>query len=300
MSVLDHFRVELNNTKTNYFILDAAGTGKHGDVDFENYNWSTSRNNRLSEGDLFIYRRPKKYSERKEFYFFGAGKLGRITGTVSVSARIEKPILFREVITKSDLASFEWEFKRRGDTWRDFFQQYGVNKINRKDFINLLSISDSVQAGVAAENETEIETLQAMQREQYYVDDDFSETKTRSRQKVFADKIKLLYGFGCAICGMTQRELLVAAHIVPWSERKDCRLDPKNGICLCVLHDKAFDSGLITIDNFYRIRISHSVSDPLLRDMLARFHGCVIRLPQTHRPGTDYLSYHQQRIFRRM
>ena len=40
---------------------------------------------------------------------------------------------------------------------------------------------------------------------------------------------------------LTYLKLLVASHIIPWSENKEERLNPTNGICLSSLYDKAFD-----------------------------------------------------------
>lgn len=75
----EFFKKELNDVSTKYFILDTAGPGAHGDIDFESYNWGLDKYNRLNEGDLFIYRRQQKNSEiNGQFYFFGAGKIERI------------------------------------------------------------------------------------------------------------------------------------------------------------------------------------------------------------------------------
>jgi len=35
--------------------------------------------------------------------------------------------------------------------------------------------------------------------------------------------------------------LLVASHIVPWRSDPGNRLNPKNGLCLSAIHDRAFD-----------------------------------------------------------
>jgi putative restriction endonuclease len=60
----------------------------------------------------------------------------------------------------------------------------------------------------------------------------------------------------CAICGI-QLELIEAAHIVPYSNEKG-NDDPKNGVCLCVLHHKAYDQGLIFFDEEYNIKINEN------------------------------------------
>ena len=54
----------------------------------------------------------------------------------------------------------------------------------------------------------------------------------------------------CAVCGVSQRSLLIASHILPWSKSEgNEKTDPHNGIVLCVLHDKLFELDYISFDN---------------------------------------------------
>ncbi len=41
---------------------------------------------------------------------------------------------------------------------------------------------------------------------------------------------------------------LTASHIIPWAEDAQNRLNPKNGLCLNALHDRAFDRHLMWIE----------------------------------------------------
>ena len=98
MPILDHFKEEIADQDTGYFILDTKGSGEHGDVDFEKYEWSPSRYNLVKTGDVFIYRRPSKASENGEFYFFGVCKIGSITpiGQDRYSATFSKKYAFQK------------------------------------------------------------------------------------------------------------------------------------------------------------------------------------------------------------
>ena len=71
------------------------------------------------------------------------------------------------------------------------------------------------------------------------------EVKTRVNQNVFRKIVLANYNGKCALTGIDISELLVACHIIPWSENEQERLNPENGICLSSLYDKAFDKGLI-------------------------------------------------------
>lgn len=83
----------------------------------------------------------------------------------------------------------------------------------------------------------------------FSVEDQYRTSKTRgSAQAAFARAVKGNYGYRCAVTGITTPEFLVASHIVPWADDPSIRLDPRNGICLSTLVDRAFDTGYLTID----------------------------------------------------
>ena len=298
MSYLEHFAAELNNTKTQYFILDTKGSGSHGDVDFIQYQWSRSRYNLVSEGDLFVYRRPREASETKEFYFFGAAKIGEISGDNRVAAAILKPYPFKQYLHKRDLETFQWTWKERGRTWEHFFNQYGMNRITKEDFIRLLQVSEGGAEEFDYDPQAATEATQEIQRGNYYVGDKEGKQKIRSKQQVFANQVKSNYQNRCAICSIQTRPFLIGSHIIPWVDRKESRLDPSNGICLCSLHDTAFDKGYLTIDDNNRIVVSNYIQgDPVLKTTLNEWGGKKLHLPKKMPPKTEYLEYHRQFIF---
>ena len=75
------------------------------------------------------------------------------------------------------------------------------------------------------------------------------EMKIRLGQYFFRLSVLNAYGNSCCITGIQCPGLLIASHIKPWSvsDSKTERTNPRNGLCLNSLHDKAFDKGLITI-----------------------------------------------------
>ena len=299
MSILQYFKNELDNQNTNYFMFDTKGGGKHGDIDFEKYEWSPSRYNLVKTGDLFIYRRPSKNSETKQFYFFGACKIGLIQGEQRYSAAFSKKYPFQNYLHQNELSNFKWVFKQRGDTWEHFFNQYGMNKITKNDFINLIRLSDDENQIDEEALQVEVEAIQAIQSQSYFVDDKQSTTTVRYKQKVFADQVKLNYQYRCAMCGIRTKEFLISSHIIPWSKRKDTRLDPSNGICLCSFHDKAFDAGYLTVNDNYLIEISNtSSSDIILAGQLKPLHNKKLKIPMTCPPNKEYLKYHRETIFK--
>jgi putative restriction endonuclease len=85
--------------------------------------------------------------------------------------------------------------------------------------------------------------------------------KARVYQNFFRSAILATYENRCCITGISIPEFLVASHIIPWSKDKKNRLNPHNGLCLNLLHDKAFDRGLITITEDYVIKLSPTLFD---------------------------------------
>lgn len=77
--------------------------------------------------------------------------------------------------------------------------------------------------------------------------------KVRINQNFFREMILASYRNRCTVCSLSETNLLVASHIVPWSFDASLRMNPRNGVCMCVLHDKAFDKGLISISNDYEL-----------------------------------------------
>ena len=74
------------------------------------------------------------------------------------------------------------------------------------------------------------------------------------------------YRFACAVCRLPVQRLLVAPHIVPWSANQSLRMNPHNGICLCSLHDKAFDSGALSIGADLKISVNAIVAKTHAKD----------------------------------
>jgi predicted restriction endonuclease len=125
--------------------------------------------------------------------------------------------------------------------------------------------------------------------------------KTRVNQSFFRQIILSNYYYKCAICDLNIQELLIAGHIVPWSIDKNERLNPQNGICLCSLHDKAFDTGLIGIDISYKVLISEKLSkmegEQYFKMYFGNFKNKQINLPEKFLPHIEFIQFHLDNIF---
>lgn len=125
--------------------------------------------------------------------------------------------------------------------------------------------------------------------------------KIRVNQGFFRSAVLATYEGRCCVTGLAISELLCASHIVPWSKDTKNRTNPRNGLCLNALHDRAFDRGLMTINVDYRVRLSPlllSSKDVGVDSMLLSSHGKLIAVPQRFLPSTSLLEYHANNIFR--
>jgi putative restriction endonuclease len=125
--------------------------------------------------------------------------------------------------------------------------------------------------------------------------------RARRVQSFFRAAVLTSYQSRCAITGLAVPELLVASHIIPWSASVERRADPTNGICLNALFDRAFDRGLIAIDEDFRVVVSRELrkraSAAKLGCSLCEAHGQAIRLPERLAPDARALARHRSEIF---
>lgn len=80
--------------------------------------------------------------------------------------------------------------------------------------------------------------------------------RVRVNQNFFRSAVLAAYNSRCCITGLAVPELLNASHITPWSIDVSNRVNPRNGLCLNAVHDRAFDRGLITVTPDYRVKVS--------------------------------------------
>jgi putative restriction endonuclease len=127
--------------------------------------------------------------------------------------------------------------------------------------------------------------------------------KQRVNQSFFRSTILSSYNLKCCITGLSISDFLVASHIVPWAKDEKNRLNPRNGLCLNSIHDKAFDRGFITVTTDYKIKISSCFSDfkkdHAVEDFFLKYENQSIILPDKFIPTTEFLDYHYQNIFKR-
>jgi hypothetical protein len=123
--------------------------------------------------------------------------------------------------------------------------------------------------------------------------------RSRLGQSIFSEQIKKLYGYQCAFpgCDIKDPRFLVASHIARWCDNEKLRGELGNGLCLCILHDRAFELGLFTIDEHFAVFVNpkeHRFKSIVTRDLL-KHQGEAVRLTAVP-PLSEALLEHWIRV----
>jgi putative restriction endonuclease len=153
----------------------------------------------------------------------------------------------------------------------------------------------------AADGTTEHDLVNTLVTRPESAADVFARVKVRGTAQIIFRKVLLkVYETRCAFCGLTFRDALEAAHLIPWAEASPKqRLDPSNGLLLCSTHHRLLDAGLITISNSGIVTcrepsgLSQTYSK-MDKAVTVSLHGKCANLPLSdeHRPSKLALDKH--------
>ncbi|MEO6726180.1 MAG: HNH endonuclease [Blastocatellia bacterium] len=126
--------------------------------------------------------------------------------------------------------------------------------------------------------------------------------RTRRVQGFFRAAVLTSYELRCALSDIAIPDLLNASHIIPWSANTERRADPRNGIALNALYDRAFDRGFITFDESLKLVISSRLKEGSLsefqKESFLHIEGKKLRIPYRFDPDPDAMTYHREKVFR--
>jgi len=130
----------------------------------------------------------------------------------------------------------------------------------------------------------------------------------RVGQGLFRSRVLRNFDHACGFCGLqsqrprTNSFLLVASHVLPWRlATSHQRMDPRNGVALCAIHDRAFDWGFMTLDASLRIQVSraaeqHYAPRERVEAELLSFRGRPLG-EHAEPPADSYLAHHRASVF---
>jgi putative restriction endonuclease len=176
--------------------------------------------------------------------------------------------------------------------WAEFFENWDAMAFESEQRMAELT-GDAIGESVAAEERTEysLNIPEGKSRD--------AMVKQRVNQGFFRRMILASYGQKCCLTGLALPSLLNASHIVPWAAEVSSRTDPRNGLCLNALHDRAFDRGLITVGENRQVVVSSAVMEVAREDATAiqEVAGRELVEPGRFLPDPNYLAYHREHVF---
>ncbi len=161
-----------------------------------------------------------------------------------------------------------------------------ANRVN-PDFVDDIEQHQAELEGDAIEAAIKASTLDVTEKLQL--------TKARIGQGHFRSNLEAIEP-ACRVTGVSNKALLIASHIKPWSESDNAeRLDGNNGLLLSPHIDKLFDRGWITFTDAGDLLCA----EPSIEQALQQWG---VELPKNVRPFNSkqarYLAYHRDEIFR--
>lgn len=177
----------------------------------------------------------------------------------------------------------------------EYFPNTKAQLVEQKEYLNdkYSEIENKILHEPPAEYRSEIQALIKQQDEE----------EIFIRGGIFKREVPKIYNYTCCISGMridatVQVSLIDACHIVPFSESYNDTIS--NGIALCPNLHRAFDRGLISIDEDYRVLVSSRFSEVESDYTIKRFDRERIQLPTSRDfwPSKDNLSWHRHTIFK--
>jgi len=127
----------------------------------------------------------------------------------------------------------------------------------------------------------------------------YKELAQRVGQQVFSENVKKNYGFKCCFpnCEVEGKDFLVGGHIARWADNESLRGNTENGLCFCLMHDKAFEKGYFTLEEDFTVVITSSEINKRhwLKNILEQGKNLEIK-PREINPSIEALKEHWNRI----
>ena len=125
-----------------------------------------------------------------------------------------------------------------------------------------------------------------------------------NRDPKFREKVLKAYEYKCCICNLDIRikgknAILDAAHI-KWHQAGGSSIE-SNGLCLCVLHHRIFDRGVIGLNNDSSVIISeYANGGDGFKNLVLNYNGKKINntISEHYKPALDNINWHTKEVFK--
>ena len=168
----------------------------------------------------------------------------------------------------------------------------------QKEFEDILSVNEILQSSVSEEDKTISNDEKIVNQPKFYLKNSII------RDAFFRKTIVHIYKYRCSFCGLKvihsiTQSIVDGAHIKPFSEFYDNNVN--NGICLCKNHHWAFDQGLFSLDDDYKILVARDfIEESPNAKPLSDFQNEILILPESERylPRLEAIQWHRANIFK--
>lgn len=186
----------------------------------------------------------------------------------------------------------------------------GTRTLLKEDLLRTFFANDNVKAFIIAKSKgigyfstVESEILNEPTPRIIHIDRHIDEDRF-VRNGSFKKNVLNIYNRTCSFTGMNMEStfshaFIDACHIVPFALTVNDNVT--NGIALCPNLHRAFDRGMIGVDDTYQIIVSkHLIESSDHPYSLIRLEGSLIRLPSklNQYPSKEHLSWHRANIFK--
>ncbi len=176
-----------------------------------------------------------------------------------------------------------------------YFPQVIGKRYGSNEYLDKLKSEILEESGV--EYKTHLKTLQKTMDSADFQEEVFV------RGGIFKREVPRIYNNTCCVSGFSLNatfnvSIIDACHIIPFSESFDDTIS--NGIALCPNLHRAFDRGLISVDDEFRVVVSGSFVESQSDYSLAKLKGRRILLPssQAHLPKLANFKWHRENKFK--
>jgi len=206
----------------------------------------------------------------------------------SVAMKLSNLASLDPIITSSGRKGLAGASQADRDLWQEFSQH--PSKIMPEIAMALETLDK-----VAADDQVAVEL------DNYRGENISAVIQRRKSQNLFRKAVLSAYDYQRCITGIADTRFLVASHIKPWAEDEHNRLNPRNGLCLSTFYDRAFDIGLITLTDDYKMMVSSELerqqSNSHLRETFLERTGTTIELPDKFSPSPEFIRWHRECLF---
>ncbi|MBH1943289.1 HNH endonuclease [Erythrobacter sp. YJ-T3-07] len=188
----------------------------------------------------------------------------------------------------------------------------GASKLDRavydqfgQDWTGLVDRAENIWIDRVESNEPHSQALKEDRREFSFETYNGPSTRRaladqRIGQNFFRRAVLANFEEACCITGIADPRLLTASHIKPWIKDEFNRHNPANGLLLSATFDRAFDRGLITVDENGRINVSRQLCESesqATRSYFREFEGKTLRSAVRFDPDPAFLRWHNLNCF---